>query len=140
MTHVTHTHTHTHTHARTRTHAHTHTHTRTHAHTHTHTHTHIQTHIHTERTERWNGQLYHSTQTVALQKDSASTVIGQTDKHILHFVCFKVVRTEDEFVLVVLVLGQFSSWGTARDRSTLKCVHARLRICAIDVSKANPRN
>ena len=57
-----------------------------------------------------------------------------------HFVWFKVVQTEDgvkppaDFVLVVLVLGQFSAWGTARDRSTLKCVHARPRICAIDVS------
>ena len=37
------------------------------------------------------------------------------DKHILHFVWFKMVQTEDgmkaiaEFVLVVLVLGQFSA-------------------------------
>ena len=40
-----------------------------------------------------------------------------TDKHILHLVRFKVVQTEDgvkplaDFVLVVLVLAQFSAWG-----------------------------
>ena len=68
------------------------------------------------------------------------------DKRFLHFVWSKVVKTEDgvtplaDFVLVVLVLGQISTWGTARDRSTLKCVHARLRICASDVSKPDLRN
>ena len=51
------------------------------------------------------------------------------DKYILHFVWFEVVQTENrvkplaEFVHVVLALGQFNAWGTARDRSTLKCVH-----------------
>ena len=46
------------------------------------------------------------------------------DKHILHFVWFKMAQTEDgvkplaDFVLVVLVLGQSSAWGTARDRRT----------------------
>ena len=46
------------------------------------------------------------------------------DYRILHFAWLKVVQTEDgvtplsEFVLVVLVLGQFSAWSTARDRST----------------------
>ena len=68
-----------------------------------------------------------------------------TDKHILHLVRFKVVETEDgvkplaEFLLVVLVLGQVSAWGTARDRSTFKCLHARLRICTIDASKPDLR-
>ena len=68
------------------------------------------------------------------------------DKRILHFVWFKVVQTEDglkplaDFLLVVLVLGQIRAWGTARDSNTLKCVHARLRICAIDVSKLDLRN
>ena len=67
-------------------------------------------------------------------------MIGQMDKHtlvdkrIFHLVWFKVVQTEDgvkplaDFVLMVLALGQVSAGGTARDRSTLKCVHARLRI------------
>ena len=62
------------------------------------------------------------------------------------FVWFKGVQTEDgvkplaDFLLVVLLLGQFRAWGTARDRSTLKCIHARLRISANDVSKLDLRN
>ena len=52
------------------------------------------------------------------------------DKRILHFVWFKMVQTEDgvkplaDFVLVVLVLGQVSAWGTAWDSSALK-LHSR---------------
>ena len=68
------------------------------------------------------------------------------DERILHFVWFKVVQTEDgvkplaDFVLVVLVLGPVSAGGTARDSSPLKCFHAGLRTCAIDVSKPDLRN
>ena len=68
------------------------------------------------------------------------------DKRILNVVWFKMVETEDgvkplaDFVFVVLVLEQFSALGTARDSSTLKCIHARLWICAIDVSKPDLRN
>ena len=42
------------------------------------------------------------------------------------------VKPLDDFVLVVLVLGQFNALGAVRDRSSFKCVHARLRICEMD--------
>ena len=66
------------------------------------------------------------------------------DKRTLHFVWFKVVQTEDcvkplaDFVVVVLVPGQVSAGGTARDSSAFVCIQSRLRISAIDSSRRNP--
>ena len=57
---------------------------------------------------------------------------GRTDGHDLinkrlhHFVTFKVVQTKlADFVLVVLVLGQVSACGTARDSKCFK-MHPRM--------------